>query len=101
MPQTNSVRDVCTYNECSPLTGGCSIVKRREAGFVCNDYDLCTTNDVCNGLGGCFGTTNTTTCPAVSGEGLQLTTACVIQNGDGSNVSLRSVHAKLFPSNPL
>lgn len=47
-----------TCNQCSEVTcggGGCGVVAS-SSSKPCDDNDACTTNDLCNGSGGCVGT---------------------------------------------
>ncbi len=49
--------DQCMVNECDPATGKC-VTKAKAAGSPCNDGQVCTVADQCNGAGVCIGTEN-------------------------------------------
>ncbi|MBM4353600.1 MAG: hypothetical protein FJ109_07340, partial [Deltaproteobacteria bacterium] len=49
--------DQCMVNECEPTTGKC-VAKPKAQGAPCNDGQICTIADQCNGAGVCVGTEN-------------------------------------------
>jgi len=48
--------DVCTTDSCDPDSGACSYEPNTEP---CDDGNICTDNDVCDGAGSCAGTAST------------------------------------------
>jgi hypothetical protein len=73
----NQFTEQCIFYECNSQLGGCTASGRRPVGHPCTDFDLCTTNDGCNGFGVCVSTFNSTACPTVSGTSLQCQYRCV------------------------
>jgi hypothetical protein len=46
--------DQCNTGTCDEITKGC-IAQPRTSSTICNDQNVCTTTDRCNGLGACVG----------------------------------------------
>ncbi len=83
----------CTKNTCDPQTGQCAM-KAAPPSTLCEDGDLCTVNDVCDGKGAC--TSGKATCGCTKDEQCAL-----FDDGDLCNGAYLCVNSKcIFDPKP-
>lgn len=71
--QCDSDGNECTFEQCNVTAGVCIKARLRDAGFECNDGDICTNRDECDGGGRCKGVAE---CPKMcSGHGASVRSA--------------------------